>query len=164
MTKDLPATKKFTDQQQQFIELYCDPEIKMTLQQIADEIGVSRRTLTNWKNTAGPVQCEITKREKMRLLNLLPTAVDTLEDVMKNGSGTARVKASGYIVQAHGMLLKNADVVLTQQEKPTMTVDEALAKYGIKPLTKTTKPAEKVDFPQLDQPHVSIEEKHGVFK
>ena len=159
--KELSPTKKLTDQQQQFIELYCDPEVKMTLQQIAEEVGVSRRTLTNWKNTAGPVQREITKREKMRLLNLLPTAIDTLEDVMKNGSGTARVKASGYIVQAHGMLLKNADEALTQQEKPTMTVDEALVKYGIKP---PAKPAEKVDFPTLDQPHVSMEEKHGVSK
>lgn len=161
---NLPELNKLTDQQQQFIELYCDPEVKMTLQQIAEEVGVSRRTLSNWKNTAGPVQREITKREKMRLLNLLPTAVDTLEDVMKNGSGTARVKASGYIVQAHGMLLKNADVVLTQQEKPTMTVDEALAKYGIKPLTKTTKPAEKVDFPQLNQPHDPLDAKHLYFK
>lgn len=159
--KELTPSKKLTDQQQQFIELYCDPEVKMTLQQIAEEVGVSRRTLTNWKNTAGPVQREITKREKLRALSLLPLANRAAEEILETGSDTAKAKMIGLVYQSNGLLLKDADEAVTKQEKPRMTVDEALIKYGIKP---PAKPAEKVDFPTIDPPHDLHQEGHLWFK
>lgn len=128
---NLPAHNKLTPQQQQFIDLYCDPEIKMTLQQIADEIGVSRRTLTNWKTKAGPVQTEIMKREKLRALSLLPLANKAAEDILENGSDTAKTKIIGLAWQSNGLLLKDAVEVVTKAE-PTMTVEEALKRYNIK--------------------------------
>ena len=129
--KELTPAKKLTDQQQQFIDLYCDPEIKMTLQQIAEEVGVSRRTLTNWKNTAGPVQAEIMKREKLRALSLLPLANKAAEDILENGSDTAKTKIIGLAWQSNGLLLKDAVEVVTKAD-PTITVEEALKRYNIK--------------------------------
>lgn len=129
--KELTPAKKLTDQQQQFIELYCDPEVKMTLQQIADEVGVSRRTLTNWKTKAGPVQAEIMKREKLRALSLLPLANKAAEDILENGSDTAKTKIIGLAWQSNGLLLKDAVEVVTKAD-PTITVEEALKRYNIK--------------------------------
>lgn len=155
--KDLSTNKQLTEQQQQFIELYCDPEVKMTLQQIADEIGVTRRTLTNWKTKPGPVQAELMKREKLRALSLLPLANRAAEDILENGSDTAKAKIIGLAWQSNGLLLKDAVEVVTKPE-PKMTVEEALKKYGI--TSSAPKPAEKIEPAALDQPPVRFEERY----
>ena len=147
----LTNSNKLTPQQEQFIELYCDNENKMTQQEIADKLGVSRKTVSRWKNEPGPVQREISKREKLRALSLLPKANKAAEDILESGSDTAKAKIIGLVYQTNGLLLKDAVETITKEEKPSITVEEALQKYGMG--GSTIKEAEKVDFPQLDQPH-----------
>lgn len=128
---NLSENKKLTPQQQQFIELYCDPEVKMTLQQIAEEVGVSRRTLTNWKTKVGPVQAEIMRRGKLHALSLLPLANKAAADILENGSDTAKSKIINLAWQSQGLLLKDAVEVVTKEE-PTITLEEAFKRYNIK--------------------------------
>lgn len=158
----LTNSYKLTPQQEQFIELYCDNEHKMTQQEIADKLGISRKTVYRWKNDPGPVRAEIEKKEKLRALGLLRLANNAMEDILQNGSDTARVKAAEYALRMNGLLQNGASEEITKEEKPTMSVEEALQKYGMG--GSTIKEAEKADFPQLDQPHVSLEAKHGTLK
>lgn len=158
----LTNSNKLTPQQEQFIELYCDNENKMTQQEIANELGVSRKTVYRWKNDPGPVQREISKREKLRALALLPKANKAAEDILESGSDTAKAKIIGLVYQTNGLLLKDAVETVTKEEKPTMTVEEALQKYGMG--GSTIKEAEKADFPQLDQPHELHDAKRLYFK
>lgn len=158
----LTNNNKLTPQQEQFIELYCDNEHKMTQQEIANELGVSRKTVYRWKNDPGPVRAEIEKKEKLRALGLLSLANNAMEDILQNGSDTARVKAAEYALRMNGLLQNGASEELTKEVKQKMTVEEALQKYGMG--GSTIKEAEKADFPQLDQPHVSLEAKHRTLK
>ena len=161
----LTNSYKLTPQQEQFIELYCDNEHKKTQQEIADKLGISRKTVSRWKNDPGPVQREIFKREKLRALALLPKANKAAEDILESGSDTAKAKIIGLVYQTNGLLLKDAVETVTKEEKPTMSVEEALRFYDISDKEDhTVKEAEKADFPQLDQPHVSLEAKHGTLK
>ena len=159
---NLREPNKLTPQQEQFIELYCDNEHKMTQQEIANALGVSRKTVSRWKNEPGPVQREISKREKLRALALLPKANKAAEDILESGSDTAKAKIIGLVYQTNGLLLKDAVETITKEEKPTMSVEEALQKYGMG--TSAVKQAEKVDFPQLDQPQELLDAKHLYFK
>ncbi|MCD5028613.1 phBC6A51 family helix-turn-helix protein [Enterococcus asini] len=160
--KKLTNSNKLTSQQEQFIELYCDNEHKLTQQEIADKLGVSRKTVSRWKNDPGPVRTEIEKKEKLRALGLLSLANNAMEDILQNGSDTARVKAAEYALRMNGLLQNGASEELTKEVKQKMTVEEALQKYGMG--GSTIKEAEKADFPQLDQPHVSLEAKRGTLK
>ena len=160
--KKLPNSNTLTPQQEQFIEMYCDNEHKMTQQEIANALGVSRKTVYRWKNDPGPVRMEIEKKEKLRALGLLRLANNAMEDILQNGSDTARVKASEYALRMNGLLQNGAAEDITKEEKPSITIEEALQKYGMG--GSTIKEAEKADFPQLDQPHVSLEAKHGALK
>lgn len=153
---------KLTPQQEQFIELYCDNENKMTQQEIADKLGISRKTVYRWKNDPGPVRAEIEKKEKLRALGLLRLANNAMEDILQNGSDTARVKAAEYALRMNGLLQNGASEEITKEEKQKMTVEEALQKYGLG--GPAVKQAEKVDFPQLDQPHELHDAKRLYFK
>ena len=158
----LPNSNKLTPQQEQFIELYCDNEHKLTQQEIANELGVSRKTVYRWKNDPGPVQREISKREKLRALALLPKANKAAEDILESGSDTAKAKIIGLVYQTNGLLLKDAVETITKEEKPSITVEEALQKYGMG--GPAVKQAEKVDFPTLDQPHAPLDTEDLWFK
>ena len=158
----LTNSNKLTPQQEQFIELYCDNEHKLTQQEIADRVGVSRKTVSRWKNDPGPVQREISKHEKLRALALLPKANKAAEDILESGSDTAKAKIIGLVYQTNGLLLKDAVETIIKEEKPTMSVEEALQKYGMG--GSAVKEAEKVDFPTLDQPHDPLDAKHLYFK
>lgn len=158
----LTNSNKLTPQQEQFIELYCDSENKMTQQEIANELGVSRKTVSRWKNEPGPVRMEIEKKEKLRALGLLSLANNAMEDILQNGSDTARVKAAEYALRMNGLLQNGASEEITKEEKPTMSVEEALQKYGMG--GSTIKEAEKAAFPQLDQPHDPLDAKRLYFK
>ncbi|WP_278530100.1 phBC6A51 family helix-turn-helix protein [Enterococcus asini] len=160
--KKLTNSNKLTPQQEQFIELYCDNEHKMTQQEIADRLGISRKTVYRWKNDPGPVRTEIEKKEKLRALGLLRLANNAMEDILQNGSDTARVKAAEYALRMNGLLQNGASEEITKEEKPTMSVDEALQKYGMG--GSTIKEAEKADFPQLDQPHDPLDTEDLWFK
>ncbi|MDT2783925.1 phBC6A51 family helix-turn-helix protein [Enterococcus asini] len=81
----LTNSNKLTPQQEQFIELYCDNESKLTQQEIANALGVSRKTVSRWKNDPGPVRTEIEKKEKLRALGLLSLANNAMEDILQNG-------------------------------------------------------------------------------
>lgn len=159
---NLPEPNKLTPQQEQFIELYCDNEHKLTQQEIANELGVSRKTVYRWKNDPGPVRAEIEKKEKLRALGLLRLANNAMEDILQNGSDTARVKASEYALRMNGLLQNGASEEITKEVKQKMTVEEALQKYGMG--GPAVKQAEKVDFPQLDQPHELLGAKHLYLK
>lgn len=158
----LTNNNKITPQQEQFIELYCDSENKLTQQEIANALGISRKTVSRWKNDPGPVQREIFKREKLRALALLPKANKAAEDILESGSDTAKAKIVGLLYQTSGLLLKDAVETVTKEEKPTMSVEEALQKYGMG--GPAVKQAEKVDFPQLDQPHDPLDTEDLWFK
>ncbi|EOH89162.1 hypothetical protein UAS_00701 [Enterococcus asini ATCC 700915] len=158
----LTNSNKLTPQQEQFIELYCDSENKMTQQEIANELGVSRKTVSRWKNEPGPVRMEIEKKEKLRALGLLSLANNAMEDILQNGSDTARVKAAEYALRMNGLLQNGASEELTKEVKQKMTVEEALQKYGMG--GPAVKEAEKVDFPQLDQPQGPLDAEHLWFK
>lgn len=159
---NLREPNKLTPQQEQFIELYCDNEHKMTQQEIANELGVSRKTVSRWKNDPGPVRAEIEKKEKLRALGLLGLANNAMEDILQNGSDTARVKAAEYALRMNGLLQNGASEEITKEENPTMSVEEALQKYGMG--GSTIKEAEKADFPQLDQPHDPLDTEDLWFK
>lgn len=158
----LTNSNKLTPQQEQFIELYCDNEHKLTQQEIANALGVSRKTVYRWKNDSGPVRMEIEKKEKLRALGLLRLANNAMEDILQNGSDTARVKASEYALRMNGLLQNGAAEDITKEEKQKMTVEEALQKYGSG--GSIIKKAEKVDFPTLDQPPELYDAKHLYFK
>lgn len=158
----LTNSNKLTPQQEQFIELYCDNEHKLTQQEIANALGVSRKTVSRWKNDPGPVRTEIEKKEKLRALGLLSLANNAMEDILQNGSDTARVKAAEYALRMNGLLQNGASEEITKEEKPTMSVEEALQKYGMG--GSTIKEAEKADFPQLDQPHDPLDTEDLWFK
>ncbi|MDT2743018.1 phBC6A51 family helix-turn-helix protein [Enterococcus asini] len=160
--KKLTTSNKLTPQQEQFIELYCDNENKMTQQEIANALGVSRKTVSRWKNDPGPVRTEIEKKEKLRALGLLSLANNAMEDILQNGSDTARVKAAEYALRMNGLLQNGASEEITKEEKPPMSVEEALQKYGMG--GSTIKEAEKADFPQLDQPHDPLDTEDLWFK
>lgn len=159
---NLREPNKLTPQQEQFIELYCDNEHKMTQQEIANELGVSRKTVYRWKNDPGPVRAEIEKKEKLWALGLLRLANNAMEDILQNGSDTARVKAAEYALRMNGLLQNGASEEITKEEKPTMSVEEALQKYGMG--GSTIKEAEKADFPQLDHPHDPLDTEDLWFK
>lgn len=158
----LTNSNKLTPQQEQFIELYCDNEHKMTQQEIANTLGVSRKTVYRWKNDPGPVRAEIEKKEKLRALGLLRLANNAMEDILQNGSDTARVKAAEYALRMNGLLQNGASEEITKEVKQKMTVEEALQKYGMG--GPAVKEAEKVDFPQIDQPHELHDAKRLYFK
>lgn len=158
----LTNSNKLTPQQEQFIELYCDNESKLTQQEIANALGVSRKTVSRWKNDPGPVRTEIEKKEKLRALGLLSLANNAMEDILQNGSDTARVKAAEYALRMNGLLQNGASEELTKEVKQKMTVEEALQKYGMG--GPAVKEAEKVDFPQLDQPHDPLDTENLWFK
>ena len=143
-------------QRKQFIELYTDPDGRASMQQIAIEVGVSRRTLHRWLREP-EIQKEIIKIERLRAMSLLPKAINALGDLVENGGDSARVKAAGLIYQSAGLLVKdNIEVTLNQQE-PTITVEEALKKYGVDKI----EPSEKVE-PMLLAPPKTFEEKRGL--
>ena len=143
-------------QRKQFIELYTDPDGRASMQQIAIEVGVSRRTLHRWLREP-EIQKEIIKIERLRAMSLLPKAINALGDLVENGGDSARVKAAGLIYQSAGLLVKdNIEVTLKQQE-PTITVEEALKKYGVDKI----EPSVKVE-PMLLTPPKTFEEKRGL--
>ncbi|OJG13055.1 hypothetical protein RU94_GL001754 [Enterococcus asini] len=85
-----------------------------------------------------------------------------MEDILQNGSDTARVKAAEYALRMNGLLQNGASEELTKEVKQKMTVEEALQKYGMG--GPAVKEAEKVDFPQLDQPQGPLDAEHLWFK
>lgn len=147
-----------TIQQKQFIELYTDPDGRASLQQIAAEVGVSRRTLHRWLREP-EIQKEIIKIERIRAMSLLPKAVTAVEDLLTNGGDSARAKAAALVYQSTGLLVKDSiDVTLKKQES-VIDLDAVMKKYGI----DNGKLEEKIEANQLE-PHQTFEEKRGLKK
>lgn len=156
--QDLLAPSTATTKKKQFIELYTDPDGRASMQQIAIEVGVSRRTLHRWLREP-EIQKEIIKAERLRAMSLLPKAINALGDLVENGGDSARVKAAGLIYQSAGLLVKdNIEVTLKKQES-VIDLDAVMKKYGI----DNGKPAGEIEANQLEPPQ-TFEEKRGLKK
>lgn len=108
---------KLTDpRKNQFIALYTNPEGRPSMQQIAAEIGVSRRTLSRWLNEA-EVQKEVIKIERLRAMSLLPKAITAVEELLESGGDSAKSNAAKLVYQSVGLLVKDSIDVTLKQEK-----------------------------------------------
>lgn len=160
MIQTMTEGKALSERQELFIELIADPENRMTMQQIANELEVGVRTLYRWKQQP-EVQKKLLQKAKEQTLNLLPLANQTAQEILadQKSSATAKAKIISLVYQSAGLLLKdNFENVAKATERKPIDLEEVLHKYGI----TSPKPAEKVPHTGIE--HVSVEEKLGAHK
>jgi enamine deaminase RidA (YjgF/YER057c/UK114 family) len=76
---------------------------------LAKHYKVDFRTIVRWYNDpdvlkeVAELRAEVRSRSKQRCLDMVPLAVDTLEDVMRGDHPMARVKAAGEVLRIGGV-------------------------------------------------------------
>lgn len=101
MIQTMTEGKALSERQELFIELIADPENRMTMQQIANELEVGVRTLYRWKQQP-EVQKKLLQKAKEQTLNLLPLANQTAQEILadQKSSATAKAKIISLVYQS----------------------------------------------------------------
>lgn len=120
-----------TEQQLRAIDLLVGKEGNLTQQEIADEIGVSRQTLFNWRKKP-EFRKALVEQAKTITDTGLAHSLTWMEQAMKDPKvkDSVKVQIAGMFMKNHGMLKDMQET--TVKSESTISVDEALRKYNIK--------------------------------
>jgi hypothetical protein len=119
-TERRPKTKKVTVRQQLAIDVIL---VGGTDQQAADKAGVSRSTVTKWRNDPGSMVAEeldqqreaTRRRHNLRIVAAQPLAARALEESVKNLSSPAVRVSAARAILTHGMRANEGEEIETSK-------------------------------------------------
>lgn len=122
MARGRPKRTELTEQQKQAIDyLVLRDQYGMTMEDVAEAVGVSSRTLRNWRNDK-LFNKELSSRAELVQQAIIPDALAVLNSIIRDPKtrDSDRIKAIQLALKHQGKLKPKVEVTHKSDEQPDM--------------------------------------------
>lgn len=117
------AKRRLSDKQYAAIALLAQPKRGgLTLEQVANEVGVSRQSLNNWRNDDG-FNDELKRTIMRSTIDRLPEVMQSVPDHIINDGNAAMFRT---LLQAQGLLTEKVEVETSDKSVDIDAIRERL--------------------------------------